>query len=103
MDLAGTPPPRRVPLWSPLKVGRKFLSFNPLGPEGAEAKFWLAQTLEGEEGEGGLGRGSKGGIPRPPTVYGRSNTSLGTCDTRRRIFRDHRVLPISVALHFQAF
>ena len=53
-------------------VPAECLSSNPLG---AEAKFWLSasQTLEGEEGGLGGGPGGGGG---PPTVYGRSNTSL---------------------------
>ena len=37
---AWDPPPPRVPLWSPPKAGRIFLSLNPFGVEGAEAKFY---------------------------------------------------------------
>ena len=40
------------------------------------------QTLEGGSGGGGGEGGSRGGgTPRPPTMYGRSNTSLAV--TRR--------------------
>ena len=50
-----TPPPW-VSLWSLPKAGRKCSSVNPLGAEGAEAKFGCQpQTLEEEEG------GSRGG------------------------------------------
>ena len=73
--LARTPPPPWVPLWSPSKAGQKFLSFNPLGTEGTEAKLWLSASNIGRGGGGGPGGG---GIPPPPTVYGPSNTSLGT-------------------------
>ena len=65
-----------VLVWSPPKAGRKFLSLNPLGAEGAEAKFWLSASNIGREGRGGGDPGA-GGTPPPPTVYERSNTSLG--------------------------
>ena len=51
------PPPPWVPLWSPPKAGRKLLSVNPLGTEGAEAKFWLSASNIGRGG-GGVGRSS---------------------------------------------
>ena len=70
------PPPPRVPLRSPPKAGQKLCSLNPLRTEGAEAKFWLSASNVGRGGRGG-GGGSRGGIPPPPTVYSRSNTSLG--------------------------
>ena len=41
------PPPPMVPLWSPPKAGRKLLSLNPLGTEGAKAKFWLSASNTG--------------------------------------------------------
>ena len=63
------PRPPRVPLWSLLKAGQKFLSSNPLGAEGAEAKVWLSASNIGRGGGGG-------GTPPPPPVYSRSNTSL---------------------------
>ena len=45
------PPPPRGPLWSPPKAGRNFLSLNPLGTEGAEAKI-LAVSLQHWKGRG---------------------------------------------------
>ena len=48
--LAGTPPPPRVPLWSPPKAGQNFLVLNPLD---AEAKFWLSASNIGRGGGGG--------------------------------------------------
>ena len=79
-------------------------SFNPLGTESAEAKFWLSASNI-RRGEGG--GGSRGGTLPPPTVYGHSNTTpphavenptptlggggrgvrpigRGTCEIRRR-------------------
>ena len=47
-----TPPPR-VPRWSPPKAGRKVLNSNPLGTEGAEAKFWQSASNVGRGGVGG--------------------------------------------------
>ena len=44
------PPPPRVPLWSPPKAGQTFLSVNPLGIEGAEAKIWLSASNIGRGG-----------------------------------------------------
>ena len=76
------PPPPRVPIWSPSKADQTFLILNPLGTEGAEAKFWLSASNIGTGGGGGGrgvnggGGGSRGGTPRPPPVYGRSNTSV---------------------------
>ena len=67
-------------LWSPPKAGQKIFSLKPLG---AEAKFWLSASKIGKVG--GRGRGVQGGIPPPPpTVYGRSNTSLGMGKTTPR-------------------
>ena len=51
-------PPAMVPVQSPPKAGRKFLSSNPLGAEGAEAKFWLSAP---NIGRGGGGAGPRGG------------------------------------------
>ena len=44
------PPPPRVPLSSPPKAGRKFVSVNPLGTEGAVAKSWLSASNIGRGG-----------------------------------------------------
>ena len=71
----------------PTEGGPKFVTLNPLGTEGAEAKFWLSASNTGRgEGGGGLkgGEGPEGGGTPPPTVYGRSNTSLGTGGIVRR-------------------
>ena len=56
-------PPPRVPLWSPPKAGQKKLSVNPLGAEGAEAKFWLSAPKIGRGGRGGRGPRGGGGGP----------------------------------------
>ena len=52
----------------PAKGGPKSFSVNPLGTEGAEAKFGLSAS--------NIGRGGGGG-GAPPAEYGRSNTSQG--------------------------
>ena len=54
---------------SPLKAGQEFLGFNPLGTEGAEAKFWLSASNIGRGGGGGGGKGVQGGLPPPPIVW----------------------------------
>ena len=78
--LAGPPHPPRVPLWSPPKAGRTFSMLNPLGTEGAEAKFWQSASNIGRGGRG------CGGVPLPPpAAYGRSNTSLPTGPTWGRL------------------
>ena len=47
------PPPSLGPPMVPAEGGRRRLSLNPVGTEGAKAKFWLsATTLEAEEGGG---------------------------------------------------
>ena len=51
------------PIWSPPKVGRKYFSLNPLGTNGAEAKFWLSASNIGRGGGVGGGGGQGGGIP----------------------------------------
>ena len=79
VDLAGTPPPLRVPRWSPRRWAQKSLSVNPL--EGAETKFWLSASNIGRGGGGG-GLGGSRGTPPPPEVHGHSNTSLGGSQSR---------------------
>ena len=58
------PPPPRVPLWSLSNAGQIFLCLDPLGAEGAEAKFWLSASNI-QRGERGGGE-SRGGTPPPP-------------------------------------
>ena len=62
------PPPPWVPLWSLPRAGRKLLSVNPLGTEGAEANFWPSASNIGRGG-GVLEEGSGGG-GTPPSSYG---------------------------------
>ena len=57
MGFGWDPPPPWVPLWSPPKAGRKLFSLNPVGTEGAEAKFWLSASNIGTGGGGGGGLG----------------------------------------------
>ena len=76
------PPPMGL-LWSPPKAGRKFLKLQSSWHRKRRSKI-LAVSLKHykrrrEGGRGSMGRevrGVRGGTPPPPTVYGRSNTSL---------------------------
>ena len=79
------PPPPRVPLWSLPKGGRKFLKLKSSWHRRRRSKILAVSHTHykrrgeggrGVQGEGGRGGGVRGGTPPPPTVYGRSNTSL---------------------------
>ena len=73
-----------VPLWSPPKAGRNFLNLKSSWHRRRRSKI-LAVSLKHYKRRREGGRGSKGrevgrvrgGTLPPPTVYGRSNTSLG--------------------------
>ena len=86
--MAGTPPPPRVPLWSPLKAGRKFCKRESSWHRRHRSKI-LAVSLKHWKGRGGGGEGERGLAgtpllpgspygppPPPPAVYSRSSTSL---------------------------
>ena len=89
------PPPPWVPLWSPPTAGQNVLSSNPLGTEGAEAKFWLSAANIGRGGGGAEG-GPGGGGGAPPAVYGRSDTSLGPESHRKDVGCAHICAPMAI-------